>query len=134
MNQAIFLMWFSFYPRFKKRIFFLGAGAGIVILASIVPIVPYVLINMERKDTWIQVPVGRFAVESLVLPFGDLSAALLSLVLLLVGLNSLIKKDTERLSLSLLLSWWLIVYAVAYVKSLFLPLCYRRKILLFLFR
>ncbi|MDR7054993.1 putative membrane protein [Pseudomonas koreensis] len=132
MNQAIFLMWFSFYPRFKKRLFFLGAGVGIFILASIVPIVPYILINMERKDTWIQVPVGRFAVESLVLPFGDLSAALLSLVLLLVGLNSLIKKDTERLSLLLLLSWWLISYAVAYVKSLFFtPVLSEKNIIVF---
>ncbi|WP_348970078.1 glycosyltransferase family 39 protein [Pseudomonas atacamensis] len=132
MNQALFLMWFSFCPRFKKRVFFLGAGAGIVILASIVPIIPYILINMERKDTWIQVPVGTFAVESLVLPFGDLSAALLSLVLLLFGLNSLIKKDAERLPLSLLLSWWLISYAVAYVKSIFFtPVLSEKNIIVF---
>ena len=119
MSQAIFLIYLSCWPRFNKRLFVLGGGAGLFILVSIIPIFIYILKNLKKTDTWIPVPDGSFILDSLLWPFGDPSAALLSLVFLFVGLDSLIKNDRERMSLSLLLSWWFVGYSIAYVKSLF---------------
>jgi len=119
ISQAVFLIHLSCWPRFNRRLFVLAGCAGLCIVVSVIPILSYILKNLGRTDTYIVAPDANFILDSLLWPYGGLSAAILNLLLLLYGLNYLMKEHKERIAPLLLLSWWVVGYTIAFVKSSF---------------
>ncbi|RON46671.1 hypothetical protein BK665_28860 [Pseudomonas frederiksbergensis] len=119
VSQAMFLLCELFRSGFNGRMLLLGAGAGGLIVLSLAPTMSFMLDNFKKKDSWIPRPDNQFIVDTWVLPFGDLSVALVCTLLFLVGLNAMVRRSDDRGSAGILLCWWLIGFAVAYVRSMF---------------
>jgi len=119
MSQAVMIVYTSVKGRVNYRLLAASSLTGLFVLLSLAPTLSYIFMNLKRTETWIARPDDRFVLDTLLLPFGNLASALICILLLAVGLNALLKNDDEPDALSLLLCWWFLGFAVAYVRSVF---------------
>lgn len=133
MTQAVLLLYFSFRTGFDKKLFKVGCVAGVIIVVSLVPIVIYVIANFKRTLTWIPKPSYEFVIDDFMVKIGHGPVALISLLLLLIGVGDLLRRKDSRDVLKLLLLWWMLGFAIAYIRSLFYtPILSYRNMIVFL--
>ncbi|WP_191487443.1 glycosyltransferase family 39 protein [Pseudomonas sp. FEN] len=132
MVQAVLLGYESFREGFKKRLFYRALVSGGGMLVSLLPIVPYIIINAGKKAVWIHRPVNDFVEIAFLKHFGNATLGVLFVGLLIIGLSQMLQHDKHRDALRLLVLWWTGTLAISYIRSTFQTpiLSYRNTIVL----